>query len=82
MITIKQWKDLLKFEPISEDGKFDIDGTVKQIATVRGKTEEEIENTIAVEELLPEFLRCIHDVNGMIYQKLDVIPKNGKGDKQ
>ena len=82
MITVKQWKELVSFEPISKDGVIDVDGTIKHIATVRGKSIEEIENTLAVDELLPEYIKCVHDVNNLVFKKLDVMPKNGSGDSE
>lgn len=82
MITVKQWKDLVSFEPISKEGVIDVDGTIRQIAIVRGKTVEEIEESLTVDELLPEYINCVHDVNALVFSKLDVMPKNGNGDKQ
>lgn len=82
MITVKQWKDLVSFEPISKEGVIDVDGTIRQIAIVRGKTVEEIEESLTVDELLPEYINCVHDVNSLVFSKLDVMPKNGNGDKQ
>lgn len=79
-ITVKQWKDLVSFEPISKDGVLDVDGTIKHIATVQGKSVEEVENEIAVEDLLPTYIKCVHDINAMVYSKLNVIPKNGSGE--
>ena len=82
MITVKQWKDLVSFEPISKDGVINVDGTIEQIAIVRGKTVDEIENTLTVDELLPEYIKCVHEINNLVFSKLDVMPKNGNGDKQ
>ena len=79
-ITVKQWKDLVAFEPINKDGILDVDGTIKHIATVQGKSVEELENEIAVEDLLPTYINCVHEVNSLVYSKLNVIPKNGSGD--
>jgi len=82
MITVKQWKDLVAFEPISAEGVLDVDGTIKQIAIVQEKSVEDVENSIAVEDLLPTFIECVKNVNALVYKKLEVIPKNGSGDNQ
>lgn len=80
MITVKQWKDLVAFEPIDKNGVLDVDGTIKQIAIVQEKSVEDVENSIAVEDLLPTFIECVKNVNALVYKKLEVIPKNGSGD--
>lgn len=80
MITVKQWKDLVAFEPIDKDGVLDVDGTIKQIAIVQEKSVEDVESSIAVEDLLPTFIECVKNVNALVYKKLEVIPKNGSGD--
>ena len=82
MITVKQWKDLVAFEPIDKDGVLDVDGTINQIAIVQEKSVEDVENSIAVEDLLPTFIECVKNVNALVYKKLEVIPKNGSGDNQ
>lgn len=82
MITVKDWKDIVTFEPISKDGILDVDGTISRISKVRGKTVEEIEAETAVEDLLPEYIKCVREVNSLVYKKLEAIPKNGSGDSQ
>lgn len=80
VITIKMWKDITAFEPIVGD-KLDVDGTVKRIAEVRGKSIEEVEN-MAMEDLLPEFIECVHLVNNTVFNKISKLPKNGSGDNE
>jgi len=79
MITVKQWKELNNFEPIKDD-ILDIDGTIAMIAMVRGKDTAEIEENTAVDELLPEFLACVREVNGSVFAKLNQLPKNVERD--
>lgn len=78
MVTVKVWKDINSFEPIVND-MLDVDGTVKRIAAVRGKTVEEIEE-MPIDELLPEFLRCVNETNRAVFAKLNKMPKNADGD--
>ena len=82
MITVREWKEIVAFEPIDKNGVLDVDGTIKHIATVRGKSVEEIEAETAVEDLLPEYIKCVREVNSLVYKKLDAMPKNAKGDSQ
>lgn len=80
MITVKLWKKVNTFEPIVND-KLDVDGTVALIAEVQGKTVDEVEE-IAMEDLLPVYLQCVHDVNAEVFKKMAQLPKNGSGDGQ
>lgn len=77
MVTVKLWKRLNAFDPMA-GGKLDIDGTVELVAAARGKTVEEIEE-MPMEDILPEFLKCVQDANALVFSK---IPKNGSGDSQ
>jgi hypothetical protein len=79
MITVKTWKELVTFDPI-RDGKLDVDGTIRLIATVKDKTVEEIEENTPIDELLPLFLACVHEANDLVFAKINTMPKNGKGD--
>lgn len=78
MITVKMWKDINAFDPMA-GGKLDVDGTVKHIANVREKSIEEIE-AMPMENLLPEFLECVHIVNNTVFAKINQMPKNAAGD--
>lgn len=80
-MTVKDWKDLITFEPI-HDGGLDLDGTIERIAKVEGKTVEEIESSVDIEEILPMFIQCVHRANDLVFARLDKMPKNGKGDNQ
>lgn len=80
-MTVKDWKDLITFEPI-HDGGLDLDGTIERIAKVEGKTVEEIESSVDIEEILPMFIQCVHRANDLVFSRLDKMPKNGKGDNQ
>ena len=77
MVTVKQWKELNMFEPI-RDGIFDVDGTVRHVAACSGKTIDEVEE-MPVSDLLPEFLRCLQEINKEVFAKM---PKNGSGDSR
>ena len=80
-MTVKDWKELITFEPI-HDGLLDIDGTIKCIANVEGKTVEEIESTVEIENILPMFIDCVHKANDLVFSRLDQMPKNGSGDSK
>ena len=82
MITVKDWKDIVTFDPISAEGVLDVDGTISRIAKVRCKPVAEVEATTAVEDLLPEYIKCVREVNSLVYKKLEAIPKNAGGDSQ
>lgn len=75
MITVKTWKDISSFDPL-EGGKLNVEGTVKRIAMVTGKSIKEVEN-MPVSELLPEFLKCVETVNKEVFAKIGNMPKNG-----
>ena len=75
MITVKIWREMNNFDPLA-NGKFDIDNTIKYISIVRGKTADEVEQMPA-DELLPEFLKCLREINNSVFAKLDQMPKNG-----
>lgn len=76
MITVKTWKKLMSFNPIT-DGVFDVDGTVAILAEVKGKSVEEIEN-MAADELLPAFLQAVKEANAIVFDKL----KNSEGERE
>ena len=62
-----------------KDGNFDVDGTVYFISQVRNKSVEEVEN-MAIDDLLPEFIECVKEVNSKVFSKLDKMPKNAVRD--
>lgn len=80
-MTVKDWKDLVAFEPI-HDGQLDLDGTINCIAKVKGKTVDEIEAETAIEDVLPTFIQCVHEANDLVFSRLDKMPKNANGDSQ
>lgn len=81
MITVKLWREINTFDPLNGGKDFDLDGTVDIIARVRNKTKEEVEE-MPMEELLPEFLKCVQEVNALVFKKINQMPKNGSGDGQ
>ena len=80
-MTVKDWKDLITFEPI-HDGGLDLDGTIERIAKVEGKTVAEIEAETEIEDILPLFIKCVHEANDLVFARLDKMPKNANGDSQ
>ena len=79
IITVKMWKDITTFDPLA-NGNFDVDGTVKRIVDITGKSVEEVE-TMPISDLLPEFLNCVKLVNAEVFDKLKQL-KNGSGDRE
>lgn len=78
MVTVKLWREINTFDPL-KDGNFDVDGTVYFISQVRNKSVEEVEN-MAIDDLLPEFIECVKEVNSKVFSKLDKMPKNAVRD--
>ena len=78
-LKVKVWRELEGFDPL-KDGEINVEETVKKIAMVYDLPVDTVSDELELSDLLPVFIDCVKHVNGIIFEKLKTIPKNGEGD--
>ena len=76
-VKAKVWRELQGYDPLEGD-KVDFEGCINKIAMVYGTDAAFIEDNLDIDDILPTFLECVHYVNGLVFSKLSVLPKNGE----
>lgn len=68
------WRKIAGYNPFEGD-KLDIDGVLERIAICYDLPVEDVAAELSVSDILPVYMDCVRYVNGLVFEKLNQLPK-------